>query len=112
MEDTNENERMLCNFDKELTRSDIARQQNRLRLSRDMVEKDVLPALSSKERQKIKNGGIPVKVIDVDSNKNYDMFLAAWNDSKCYVIKGENWTQFIKHKQLREKDVIEVSVKR
>ena len=110
MKKEKETRKKLFSFTKELTQSDVSRQQNRLRLIRATIEDELLPNITEWEKAQLNGDGLQVKVMDDDSGKEYDMFLKVWNNGKNFVLSGDGWWRYVTDCNAQAEDVIEVSV--
>ncbi|KAK1370533.1 hypothetical protein POM88_036625 [Heracleum sosnowskyi] len=85
-------------WEKKLTESDLLDTQTRLLLKRSYVKKDLFPLLSTRQADKLKNGGFVVNVYDRRGNI-YEMEFKLWG-IKAYVLTNHNWILFARHHNL------------
>ncbi|KAH7688107.1 B3 DNA binding domain-containing protein [Dioscorea alata] len=94
-----ENLRFL--FKKELTRSDVESQQNRLLPSKADMNYVVIPYLTEQERVNLRNEVvIRVRVID-SSGRDYEMRMRYYKTLTGHRIIGSDWKKFLVNNELK-----------
>lgn len=94
-------------FQKQLTKSDLKKDQQRLLLNKSHVKQFLYPLLSSGEVKDVENREIEVHVYDAEG-KVYEMKFKLWAE-KAYVLKTNEWLRFCsEHGLVETKDWITI----
>lgn len=88
---------------KVLTESDISN-MSRLLLGKELVKKLVLPVLGVDDVDN--NGGIQVRIWDVDTHSMHSLIFKKWVTSQSYVFMGTWRKDFVIRRGLKEGDEI------
>ncbi|KDP45079.1 hypothetical protein JCGZ_01579 [Jatropha curcas] len=96
----------LWKIKKKLNKSDLGN-LSRLLISTDLVQKHILPLLSSDLLDGVVSScGIPVTFWDVDTETKHKLIFKKWATSRSYVFVG-GWTrQFVQRRNLKEGDEV------
>ncbi|XP_039115782.1 putative B3 domain-containing protein At4g03170 [Dioscorea cayenensis subsp. rotundata] len=88
-------------FKKELTRSDVESQQNRLLPSKADMNYEVIPYLTEQERVNLGNEVVMrVRVID-SSGRDYEMRMRYYKSLTGHRIIGSDWRNFLVNNELK-----------